>query len=173
MHGRPHGDTQAGTASQADPAQLSQGFPAPVTWGPGATLKPAPPPAQSQPLFELRCSNNVVHIHSCADSCALLANLLQYVMSAGDLHPPPQPPSPMEIAGQKVQVRPGHTSYRSSTRLLPCMALRAKVQGALGPPCLGDQALAYHPPAPLSSPRAPPHCRPAPRRRQRSSTSGT
>uniref|UniRef100_H0VCN2 Autophagy related 2A n=1 Tax=Cavia porcellus TaxID=10141 RepID=H0VCN2_CAVPO len=60
----------------------------------------------SQPLFELRCSNNVVHIHSCADSCALLANLLQYVMSAGDLHPPPQPPSPMEIAGQKLSESP-------------------------------------------------------------------
>ncbi|XP_069848263.1 autophagy-related protein 2 homolog A-like isoform X1 [Dipodomys merriami] len=58
----------------------------------------------SQPLFELRCSNNVVHVHSCADSCALLANLLQYVTSSGDLHPPPRPPSPTEIAGQKVQL---------------------------------------------------------------------
>lgn len=64
-------------------------------------------PPQSQPLFELRCSNNVVRVHSCADSCALLVNLLQYVMSEGDLHPPPRPPSPTEIAGQKVQVRPG------------------------------------------------------------------
>jgi len=58
----------------------------------------------SQPLFELRCSNNVVHVHSCADSCALLVNLLQYVMSEGDLHPPPRAPSPTEIAGQKVQL---------------------------------------------------------------------
>nr|XP_004656699.2 autophagy-related protein 2 homolog A isoform X2 [Jaculus jaculus] len=60
----------------------------------------------SQPLFELRCSNNVVHVHSCADSCALLANLLQYVTSAGDLHPPPRPPSPTEIAGQKLSESP-------------------------------------------------------------------
>ncbi|XP_037694662.1 autophagy-related protein 2 homolog A isoform X2 [Choloepus didactylus] len=60
----------------------------------------------SQPLFELRCSNNVVHVHSCADSCALLVNLLQYVMSAGDLHPPPRPPSPTEIAGQKLSESP-------------------------------------------------------------------
>uniref|UniRef100_A0A8C9PIR3 Autophagy related 2A n=1 Tax=Spermophilus dauricus TaxID=99837 RepID=A0A8C9PIR3_SPEDA len=60
----------------------------------------------SQPLFELRCSNNVVHVHSCADSCAMLANLLQYVMSAGDLHPPPRPPSPTEIAGQKLSESP-------------------------------------------------------------------
>ncbi|KAM4845899.1 autophagy-related protein 2 homolog A isoform 2-T2 [Thomomys bottae] len=60
----------------------------------------------SQPLFELRCSNNVVHLHSCADSCALLANLLQYVMSSGDLHPPPRPPSPTEIAGQKLSESP-------------------------------------------------------------------
>lgn len=61
---------------------------------------------QSQPLFELRCSNNVVHVHSCADSCALLVNLLQYVTSSGDLHPPPQPPSPTEIAGQKLSESP-------------------------------------------------------------------
>uniref|UniRef100_A0A2K6N4D6 Autophagy related 2A n=2 Tax=Rhinopithecus TaxID=542827 RepID=A0A2K6N4D6_RHIBE len=60
----------------------------------------------SQPLFELRCSNNVVHLHSCADSCALLVNLLQYVMSTGDLHPPPRPPSPTEIAGQKLSESP-------------------------------------------------------------------
>ncbi|XP_029422190.1 autophagy-related protein 2 homolog A isoform X2 [Nannospalax galili] len=60
----------------------------------------------SQPLFELRCSNNVVHVHSCADSCALLANLLQYVTNAGDLHPPPRPPSPTEIAGQKLSDSP-------------------------------------------------------------------
>ncbi|XP_014585167.2 autophagy-related protein 2 homolog A isoform X4 [Equus caballus] len=60
----------------------------------------------SQPLFELRCSNNVVHVHSCADSCALLVNLLQYVMSEGDLHPPPRPPSPTEIAGQKLSESP-------------------------------------------------------------------
>ncbi|XP_044618072.2 autophagy-related protein 2 homolog A isoform X4 [Equus asinus] len=60
----------------------------------------------SQPLFELRCSNNVVHMHSCADSCALLVNLLQYVMSEGDLHPPPRPPSPTEIAGQKLSESP-------------------------------------------------------------------
>lgn len=73
---------------------------------------------QSQPLFELRCSNNVVHVHSCADSCALLVNLLQYVTSSGDLHPPPRPSSPTEIAGQKVQVRPGHLGYQSSARPL-------------------------------------------------------
>ncbi|XP_023593991.1 autophagy-related protein 2 homolog A [Trichechus manatus latirostris] len=60
----------------------------------------------SQPLFELRCSNNVVHMHTCADSCALLLNLLQYVMNVGDLHPPPRPPSPTEIAGQKLAESP-------------------------------------------------------------------
>nr|XP_044618069.1 autophagy-related protein 2 homolog A isoform X1 [Equus asinus] len=67
----------------------------------------------SQPLFELRCSNNVVHMHSCADSCALLVNLLQYVMSEGDLHPPPRPPSPTEIAGQKVQLSESPASLPS------------------------------------------------------------
>ncbi|XP_023374263.1 autophagy-related protein 2 homolog A isoform X1 [Otolemur garnettii] len=67
----------------------------------------------SQPLFELRCSNNVVHVHSCADSCAQLVNLLQYVMSAGDLNPPPRPPSPTEIAGQKVQLSESPASLPS------------------------------------------------------------
>ncbi|KAG8146526.1 hypothetical protein E2320_013678 [Naja naja] len=57
----------------------------------------------SRPLFELRCSNNVVHIHTCADSCAALANLIQYVVNKGDQHPPPRHDSPTEIAGQKVQ----------------------------------------------------------------------
>uniref|UniRef100_A0A7N8XDZ1 Autophagy related 2A n=1 Tax=Mastacembelus armatus TaxID=205130 RepID=A0A7N8XDZ1_9TELE len=56
----------------------------------------------SQPLFELRCSNNVVHLHTCADSCAALVNLLQYLVSQGDLHPPPRHISPTEIAGQKL-----------------------------------------------------------------------
>lgn len=56
----------------------------------------------SQPLFELRCSNNVVHFHSCADSCAALINLLQYLVSQGDLLPPPRHTSPTEIAGQKL-----------------------------------------------------------------------
>lgn len=67
---------------------------------------------QTQPLFELRCSNNVVHVHTCADSCAALVNLLQYLVSQGDLHPPPRHTSPTEIAGQKLPVRPpGRRSY--------------------------------------------------------------
>ncbi|KAM6953685.1 autophagy-related protein 2 homolog A [Aplochiton taeniatus] len=56
----------------------------------------------SQPLFELRCSNNMMHVHTCADSCAALVNLLQYLVSQGDLHPPPKHTSPTEIAGQKL-----------------------------------------------------------------------
>uniref|UniRef100_A0AAR2LYP3 Autophagy related 2A n=1 Tax=Pygocentrus nattereri TaxID=42514 RepID=A0AAR2LYP3_PYGNA len=59
----------------------------------------------TQPLFELRCSNNVVHVRTCADSCAALVNMLQYLVSQGDLHPPPRHASPTEIAGQKLPVR--------------------------------------------------------------------
>lgn len=92
---------------------------------------------QSQPLFELRCSNNVVHVHSCADSCALLVNLLQYVTSSGDLHPPPRPSSPTEIAGQKVQVRPGHLGYQSSARPLSFHRHQPWMGGALELPHLG------------------------------------
>ncbi|XP_073208031.1 autophagy-related protein 2 homolog A isoform X2 [Lepidochelys kempii] len=67
----------------------------------------------TQPLFELRCSNNVVHLHTCADSCAMLANLIQYVVNHGDLHPPPRQDSPTEIAGQKVQLSESPASLPS------------------------------------------------------------
>eukprot|EP00066_Takifugu_rubripes_P019546 XP_011608812.1 PREDICTED: autophagy-related protein 2 homolog A [Takifugu rubripes] len=67
-----------------------------------------------QPLFELRCSNNVVHVHTCADSCAALVNLLQYLVSQGDLHPPPRQTSPTEIAGQKLPLS------ESPAAVLPC-----------------------------------------------------
>uniref|UniRef100_A0AAQ5XQF3 Autophagy related 2A n=1 Tax=Amphiprion ocellaris TaxID=80972 RepID=A0AAQ5XQF3_AMPOC len=66
------------------------------------------------PLFELRCSNNVVHLHTCADSCAALVNLLQYLVSQGDLHPPPRHASPTEIAGQKLPLS------ESPASVLPC-----------------------------------------------------
>ncbi|KAF7707420.1 autophagy-related protein 2 homolog A [Silurus meridionalis] len=68
----------------------------------------------TQPLFELRCSNNVVHVHSCADSCAALVNMLQYLISQGDLHPPPRHTSPTEIAGQKLPLS------EAPTTLPPC-----------------------------------------------------
>uniref|UniRef100_A0A673VRN4 Autophagy related 2A n=1 Tax=Salmo trutta TaxID=8032 RepID=A0A673VRN4_SALTR len=68
----------------------------------------------SQPLFELRCSNNVVHLHTCADSCAALVNMLQYLVSQGDLHPPPLHTSPTEIAGQKLPLS------ESPASLPPC-----------------------------------------------------
>ncbi|XP_012721537.2 autophagy-related protein 2 homolog A [Fundulus heteroclitus] len=68
----------------------------------------------SQPLFELRCSNNVVHLYTCADSCAALVNLLQYLVTQGDLHPPPRHTSPTEIAGQKLPLS------ESPASLPPC-----------------------------------------------------
>ncbi|KAI1898687.1 hypothetical protein AGOR_G00074940 [Albula goreensis] len=69
----------------------------------------------TQPLFELRCSNNVVHLHTCADSCAALLNLLQYLVARGDLHPPPRQTSPTEIAGQKLPLS------ESPASLPPCL----------------------------------------------------
>uniref|UniRef100_A0A6I8RPR6 Autophagy-related protein 2 homolog A n=1 Tax=Xenopus tropicalis TaxID=8364 RepID=A0A6I8RPR6_XENTR len=80
-----------------------------TTWKGNASSK------LTQPLFELRCSNNVLHIHTCADSCAMLVNLTQYVMNNGDLHCPPKPEPPTEIAGQKLQPPEGPSS------LPPCL----------------------------------------------------
>uniref|UniRef100_A0A8C1FWK0 Autophagy related 2B n=1 Tax=Cyprinus carpio TaxID=7962 RepID=A0A8C1FWK0_CYPCA len=42
----------------------------------------------TEPRFELRCSSDVIHIRTCADSCAALMNLIQYIASYGDLLPP-------------------------------------------------------------------------------------
>uniref|UniRef100_A0A8C1JRV3 Autophagy related 2A n=1 Tax=Cyprinus carpio TaxID=7962 RepID=A0A8C1JRV3_CYPCA len=60
------------------------------------------------PLFELRCSNNVVHVHTCADSCAALVNMLQYLVSQSDLHPPPPgSPSIRQASPVSVYLFPG------------------------------------------------------------------
>ncbi|XP_028916332.1 autophagy-related protein 2 homolog A isoform X3 [Ornithorhynchus anatinus] len=115
----------------------------------------------SQPLFELRCSNNVVHLHSCADSCALLANLLQYVVNSGDLHPPPRPPSPTEIAGQKVQLSESPASLPSCPPAETALINQRDLTDALidterslrqlaAPP--GEQSGARPPPPPASPP---------------------
>uniref|UniRef100_A0A8B9BHT9 Autophagy related 2B n=1 Tax=Anser brachyrhynchus TaxID=132585 RepID=A0A8B9BHT9_9AVES len=42
----------------------------------------------TKPRFELHCSSDVIHIRTCSDSCAALMNLIQYIASYGDLHPP-------------------------------------------------------------------------------------
>uniref|UniRef100_G1NKJ9 Autophagy related 2B n=1 Tax=Meleagris gallopavo TaxID=9103 RepID=G1NKJ9_MELGA len=43
---------------------------------------------RTKPRFELHCSSDVIHIRTCSDSCAALMNLIQYIASYGDLHPP-------------------------------------------------------------------------------------
>uniref|UniRef100_A0A8C4Q9H4 Autophagy related 2B n=1 Tax=Eptatretus burgeri TaxID=7764 RepID=A0A8C4Q9H4_EPTBU len=43
------------------------------------------------PRFELSCSNDLIHIRVCSDSCALLMRLIQYFAADGDLYPPPRP----------------------------------------------------------------------------------
>lgn len=103
---------------------------------------------QTRPLFELRCSNNVVHVHTCADSCAALANLIQYVVNNGDLHPPPRHDSPTEIAGQKVQV-----SVNVWRRAEGCefpFSLRKEILFRAGRKLGGDPF--NRPPSPLSHP---------------------
>ncbi|XP_069771921.1 autophagy-related protein 2 homolog B-like isoform X4 [Narcine bancroftii] len=50
--------------------------------------KPTEEEERLQPRFELRCSSDVIHVRTCSDSCAALMNLIQYVASYGDLHPP-------------------------------------------------------------------------------------
>ncbi|MBN3300118.1 ATG2A protein, partial [Amia calva] len=85
-----------------------------------------------QPLFELRCSNNVVHLHTCADSCATLVNLLQYLVSHGDQHPPPRHHSPTEIAGQKL---PDTLTDSQLIDSLWCVSQLSESPASL-PPCL-------------------------------------
>ncbi|XP_072350535.1 autophagy-related protein 2 homolog B-like isoform X1 [Scyliorhinus torazame] len=64
--------------------------------------KPTAEGERFQPRFELRCSSDVIHIRTCSDSCAALMNLIQYVASYGDLHPP-----------CKFQATPGAAAQRS------------------------------------------------------------
>ncbi|XP_054259234.1 autophagy-related protein 2 homolog A [Macrosteles quadrilineatus] len=53
------------------------------------------------PRVDLRASNNVVHIRTCSDSARLLAQLITYLASSGDLETPesPPPPPPTGIPG--------------------------------------------------------------------------
>lgn len=51
-------------------------------------VKPGQDGKMTEPRFELPCSSDVIHIRTCADSCAALMNLIQYIASYGDLLPP-------------------------------------------------------------------------------------
>ncbi|KAM4664267.1 autophagy-related protein 2 homolog B isoform 2-T2 [Discoglossus pictus] len=52
------------------------------------TILAVKPGEKSKPRFEMHCSSDVIHIRTCSDSCAALMNLIQYIASYGDLHPP-------------------------------------------------------------------------------------
>ncbi|MEE6494448.1 hypothetical protein FKM82_017142 [Ascaphus truei] len=68
---------------------------------------------KSKPRFEMHCSSDVVHIRTCSDSCAALMNLIQYIASYGDLHPP----SRTEISpGTHKKNRKTGTASGSSSR---------------------------------------------------------
>ncbi|XP_077394186.1 autophagy-related protein 2 homolog B isoform X2 [Festucalex cinctus] len=64
-------------------------------------VKPGVDGKLSEPRFELRCSSDVIHIRTCADSCAALMNLIQYIASYGDLLPPAEPEAKQTSATQK------------------------------------------------------------------------
>ncbi|XP_006879228.1 PREDICTED: autophagy-related protein 2 homolog B [Elephantulus edwardii] len=61
---------------------------------------------QPEPRFELHCSSDVVHIRTCSDSCAALMNLIQYVASYGDLHPPHTADIPPGAPPRKAKADP-------------------------------------------------------------------
>ncbi|CAJ0944686.1 unnamed protein product [Ranitomeya imitator] len=72
---------------------------------------------ENRPRFEMYCSSDVIHIRTCSDSCAALMNLIQYIASYGDLHPPARPhTSPgaqkkaIKVKRQCVNVLWGHVS---------------------------------------------------------------
>lgn len=59
---------------------------------------------QTKPRFELHCSSDVIHIRTCSDSCAALMNLIQYVASYGDLHPPSKTEIKRGVSKPKMKV---------------------------------------------------------------------
>ncbi|XP_061552088.1 autophagy-related protein 2 homolog B isoform X1 [Phycodurus eques] len=64
-------------------------------------VKPGVDGKLSEPRFELRCSSDIIHIRTCADSCAALMNLIQYIASYGDLLPPAEPEAKQTSSIQK------------------------------------------------------------------------
>ncbi|XP_051942954.1 autophagy-related protein 2 homolog B-like isoform X1 [Hippocampus zosterae] len=64
-------------------------------------VKPDANEKPTEPRFELRCSSDVIHIRTCADSCAALMNLIQYIASYGDLLPPAEPEAKQTSSTQK------------------------------------------------------------------------
>uniref|UniRef100_A0A8C2Q5F7 Autophagy related 2B n=1 Tax=Cyprinus carpio TaxID=7962 RepID=A0A8C2Q5F7_CYPCA len=79
-------------------------------------VKPGQDGKMTEPRFELRCSSDVIHIHTCADSCAALMNLIQYIASYGDLLPPSGLEAKRRSTKQRVKVR-SHPSAQAP--LLP------------------------------------------------------
>ncbi|XP_029453756.1 autophagy-related protein 2 homolog B isoform X3 [Rhinatrema bivittatum] len=65
-------------------------------------IKPGSDRERRKPRFELHCSSDVIHIRTCSDSCAALMNLIQYIASYGDLHPP-----------SRTEVKPGARKQRA------------------------------------------------------------
>uniref|UniRef100_A0A8C1G545 Autophagy related 2B n=1 Tax=Cyprinus carpio TaxID=7962 RepID=A0A8C1G545_CYPCA len=79
-------------------------------------VKPGQDGKMTEPRFELRCSSDVIHIRTCADSCAALMNLIQYIASYGDLLPPSGLEAKRRSTKQRVKVR-SHPSAQAP--LLP------------------------------------------------------
>nr|XP_033806767.1 autophagy-related protein 2 homolog B isoform X1 [Geotrypetes seraphini] len=67
-------------------------------------VKPGSDQKGPKPRFELHCSSDVIHIRTCSDSCAALMNLIQYIASYGDLHPP-----------RRTEVKAGARKRRTKT----------------------------------------------------------
>ncbi|KAI6067819.1 Autophagy-related protein 2-like protein B [Aix galericulata] len=59
---------------------------------------------RTKPRFELHCSSDVIHIRTCSDSCAALMNLIQYIASYGDLHPPTKTEIKCGVSKPKMKV---------------------------------------------------------------------
>ncbi|KAK2541204.1 Atg2b [Columba guinea] len=59
---------------------------------------------RTKPHFELHCSSDVIHIRTCSDSCAALMNLIQYIASYGDLHPPAKTEIKRGVSKPKMKV---------------------------------------------------------------------
>uniref|UniRef100_A0A8D0L1Y6 Autophagy related 2B n=1 Tax=Sphenodon punctatus TaxID=8508 RepID=A0A8D0L1Y6_SPHPU len=66
-------------------------------------IKPGSDGERTNPRFELHCSSDVIHIRTCSDSCAALMNLIQYIASYGDLHPPAKTEIKSGVVKQKAK----------------------------------------------------------------------
>lgn len=101
------------------------------------TLRTTVVPDRPQPLVDLRASNNMVHVRTCADSCHALQRVLAYFASDGDLVDDAPDPFPSDLASPE-KTRSFSKSQVDQFHNLMAEAMRESLSGSQSPSTEGD-----------------------------------